>query len=430
MASLGNQTVLSPEMFASLRICLVLTLFVSLPVLGAVLGGSAVSLLLNFIGRDTGDPRYLRFSREVIDTVLLDWKVLLLLVLVPVPLMGLILELLFTWNSPLPWPFWAVPSVGFLAAYLLLRSYRAALGEKADPGPRFLLGIAAFLAGSSSFFLFWAGFGTSFNPEKAPLLRERIGFLLSWNSFVKFHLFLVLFLGIAGAVILFFLHGRSGEGEPDPEYRRIVSEWGRGLVTLSALAVPVFLLLGLASLPQLALSAPVFVVSALAALFCLGVVLVLRRSGEPGEGAPGGSVPALFLLILMAVLAGDQAAIGTVFQGRIAAPVETAAVKQAEPAAPKEKPAAAAPAAKDRGEELFGKICAGCHRFDQRVVGPPLAQVLPKYRKDPGKLKGFLRNPVKVDPGYPPMPNLGLSEGEIDAIAGYLLEQEGGDGKK
>lgn len=420
MPSLGNQTVLSPEMFASLQICLVLTLFVHLPVLGAVLGGSAVSLLLNFIGRDTRDPRYLRFSGEVIDTVLIDGKVLFLLVLVPVPLMGLILELLFSWNSPLPWPFWILPSGGLLAAFLLLRSYRAALAEKADdPGPRFLLGVAAFLAGTLSFFLFWAGFGTAFNPEKLPLLRERIGFLLSWNSFVKFHLFLVLFLGIAGAVILFFLPRRSGEEEPDPEYRRIVAEWGRGLVTLSALAVPVFLLLGLASLPQLALSASVFGVSALAVLLCLGVVLVLRRSGQPGEGAPGGSVPALFLLILMAVLAGDQAAIGNVFQGRIATPVETAA---AEPA-PRKGPADAVAAGK--GEELFGKLCAGCHRFDQKVVGPPLAQVLPKYGKDPGKLKGFLRNPVKVDPGYPPMPNLGLSEGEIEAIAGYLLEQAG-----
>ncbi|MBK5094339.1 MAG: hypothetical protein JJE32_01535, partial [Deltaproteobacteria bacterium] len=56
-----------------------------------------------------------------------------------------------------------------------------------------------------------------------------------------------------------------------------------------------------------------------------------------------------------------------------------------------------------------------------RVVGPPLNEVVPKYAGDVEKLKGFIRNPVKVNPDLPSMPNLGLPEEEIDAVARYLI---------
>ena len=70
---------------------------------------------------------------------------------------------------------------------------------------------------------------------------------------------------------------------------------------------------------------------------------------------------------------------------------------------------------------MFETNCAGCHQFDIRVVGPPLNEVVPKYAGDVEKLKGFIRNPVKVNPDLPSMPNLGLPEEEIDAVARYLI---------
>jgi cytochrome c len=53
---------------------------------------------------------------------------------------------------------------------------------------------------------------------------------------------------------------------------------------------------------------------------------------------------------------------------------------------------------------------------------------VPKYQGDVEKLKRFIGNPVKVNPGYPAMPNLGLKEEEIDAVARYLLEKVKGGG--
>ena len=48
--------------------------------------------------------------------------------------------------------------------------------------------------------------------------------------------------------------------------------------------------------------------------------------------------------------------------------------------------------------------------------------VNPKYAGKEAQLIAFIRNPVKVDPAYPQMPNPGLKPNEADAIAKYLLE--------
>lgn len=423
----GVQSALAPETLASLRICLVLILFVHLPVLGAVLGSAAASLVANFLGRESKDPRYLRFSRELMQAASIDWKILFLLGLFPVPLLGLIHELLFSWRSPVPRSFWLLPAAGLAAAFVLIRGYARALARNAeDPGAGFLFGIGGFGAGTAALFLLWNAFGTAVNPEKVPLLAERIGYLVSWNSLVTFHQFLALFPGIAAAVIFVHVDAPAREGEdPDPGYGEIVRAWGRRLAWLSAAAVPALGLLGVAILPELALSPLVVAASAAVALVSLAVV-VLIPSGDRREGAKGARTLGLFSLMLAAVLAGEQAAIGNAFQGRLAARQETPAVAR-EPHAEAEPTAAAG--VEERGEEVFEAVCAGCHRFDIRVVGPPLDQVVPKYEGDLARLKEFIRNPVKVDPDYPRMPGLGLSEEQIDAVAEYLLARKPGAGE-
>lgn len=73
------------------------------------------------------------------------------------------------------------------------------------------------------------------------------------------------------------------------------------------------------------------------------------------------------------------------------------------------------------GKNLFEKVCSPCHRFDMRLVGPPLDRVLPKYNGDVERLAQYIRAPVKVDPDYPPMPRPFLNESEIAAVARYLM---------
>ena len=72
--------------------------------------------------------------------------------------------------------------------------------------------------------------------------------------------------------------------------------------------------------------------------------------------------------------------------------------------------------------ELYQVKCGACHSWDKKIVGPPHKDVIPKYVGKEAQLVAFIRNPIKVNPDYPPMPNPGLKPAEAQAIAKYLLE--------
>lgn len=73
--------------------------------------------------------------------------------------------------------------------------------------------------------------------------------------------------------------------------------------------------------------------------------------------------------------------------------------------------------------EIYSIKCASCHKFEQKLVGPAHFDVLPKYVGKEAELVAFIRNPVKVNPDFPPMPNPGLKPQEAEAVAKYLLEE-------
>ena len=73
-------------------------------------------------------------------------------------------------------------------------------------------------------------------------------------------------------------------------------------------------------------------------------------------------------------------------------------------------------------EDIYEVKCASCHKWDQKLVGPAHLDVLSKYAGKESQLIAFIRNPVKVDPAYPQMPNPGLKPNEAEAVAKYLLE--------
>ena len=91
------------------------------------------------------------------------------------------------------------------------------------------------------------------------------------------------------------------------------------------------------------------------------------------------------------------------------------------------------------GTILFAKACAGCHSIGYGdVVGPDLAGVLD--RRDHDWLRRFLREPdimrgekdplsVTLDQKYPGarMPNLGLSNNDIDDLFAYFASHPAGE---
>jgi len=431
MASWGSLQPLSTEFYTLLRYGLFLILFIHLPYVGVLIGGSTVSLLLAFLGMEKRDPAFLRFSRELMATVWTGKAALLMFGFAPLLVVWIVYARIFFTGDPLPWSFWSAILALLLLGFALLQRYRSAEGESSFfPSTRFGAGASGLLGVLLAFFLFSGGYGILFDPGKLQLLQKQIWFFLSWNAVVKFLLFLTLFFGMTGGVIL--LIGDRDPEEPDAGYRSLVSDVGASVTVLATLILPVFLLLDLITLPRVALSPAVFAAATVVLLLSLAVCLTLYRAGGKGGGATGTPVAALYVLILIAVLAHDHAAVGSAYRDRIdylglQAPAMETVHSEGEP---RTAPAAAARESEESGKEVFERVCSGCHRFDIRVVGPPLNERVPRYGGDVEKLKAFIRKPVKVNPGYPSMPVLGLPEKEIDAVARYLIRTVGSGGPK
>jgi cytochrome c len=425
MNPLALPPALSPDTLLLLRYLLIAALLLYLPFLGIIIAGSAASLVLNFFGRENRDDRSLRLSREWIEAVTVNRWVLLLLGLLPYPAIAYTCQRFLGGRTSLPAIAWLVPFGALLAGCLLLSLYRSAIRRTTDlPPAPFGAGTAGLLATISAAFLSFLLLGILVNPAKLPLVRSNLVFILSWHSLVEFLLFLALSFGLAGGIALRFL-GRSkvGEAGGGPDYEARVRTAGTSFALAGALAVPALVVLDLITLPVTGLSTEVFVMAATVPLLALAVFALLYLLPGKEEGRPGDRVSALFVLMFLAVILCYQTAVANAFQGLSTPPGPLAAEAVSKEGKTAKKPADGDAAALEKGKKVFDTVCSACHRFDSKVVGPPLNDVVPKYKGDVAKLKGFIRNPVKVNPALPAMPKPAIKEDEVDAVARYLLSQ-------
>ena len=416
---------LSPDTILLLRFLLTAALLLYLPLLGIVIAGSAGSLALNFFGRENRDDDSLRLSLEWIEAATMNRWTLLLLGILPYPAIAYACQQFLGGRTFLPTIAWYVPLGALLAGCLLLSMYLSAIRRTTElPAAPFGAGTAGLLAMLSAAFLSFLLLGILVNPAKLPLIRSNLVFILSWHSVVEFLLFLALSFGLAGGAALRFL-GRSKAEEADgsPGYETRVRTAGTFFALAGALAAPALVVLYLITLPVVGLSTEVFVMAATVPILALAVFALLCLLPGKGEGGPGDRVTALFILMFLAVVLCDQAAAGNAYQGGPPPIGPLAAEKAGKDGKAGEKPAAADAAVLEKGKKVFDAVCSVCHRFDSQVVGPPLNSVVPKYKGDVAKLKGFIRNPVKVNPALPAMPKPAIKEDEVDAVARYLLSQ-------
>lgn len=76
----------------------------------------------------------------------------------------------------------------------------------------------------------------------------------------------------------------------------------------------------------------------------------------------------------------------------------------------------------DRVARLYKGICAGCHAYNLRMIGPPTMAIQAQYFENPEGIAEYLANPVKKRPDFPAMPSQGhLSEELRLKVAEYML---------
>jgi cytochrome c551/c552 len=425
MNPLALPPALSPDTVLLLRYLLAAALLLYLPFLGIVVAGSAASLVLNFFGREDRDERSLRLSREWIEAVTVNRWGLLLLGLLPYPAIVYTCQRFLGGRTSLPTIAWLAPFGALLAGCLLLSLYRSAIRRSTDlSAAPFRAGTAGLLAMISAAFLSFLLVGTLVNPAKLPLVRSNLVFIFSWHSLVEFLLFLALSFGLAGGIVLRFLgRSKAGEAGGGPDYEARVRTAGTSFGMAGALAAPALVVLYLITLPVTGLATEVFVMAATVPLLALAVFALLYLLPGKENGRPGDRVSALFILMFLAVILCDQAAVGNASQG-LSAPIGSLPASMVSREGKTGVQSAAADTAViTKGQKVFETICSACHRFDSKVVGPPLNDVVPKYKGDVEKLKKFIRNPVKVNPALPAMPKPAIKEDEVDAVARYLLSK-------
>ena len=381
-----------------------------------MVGGVLLSLLVFLQAQRHLDPLRLRSARDLLARVLSN------------KLFGLMFWLLAALNLfAAHWvyrpqfftpPFWMAVLVLLALALLLLFLYQQLI-NRPQPGSVVPLavgaaGLALLLAVLS---LLACAEAALLKPEYWPYLNHNPLLFLSWNGLARFLLILCLALPLTGTLLL-LRADLAAHPKQLPDYQHYLSCRGGVLALLGVLLLPSGLVFDLLTLPVIARSLVGFllpVVSlSLALLLCLGLCRRLREGQSPRGEPLLAAVGLIFLLIgLGDFLAREQVLADGTAIWRQASAADPIAL---EVAAPDQQLLV-------RGEQIFQSRCTLCHRFDSRLVGPPLGEVLPNYRGRSDALQQFIRQPVKRNPDYPEMPNLGLQQEEAAAVAAYLLER-------
>lgn len=78
------------------------------------------------------------------------------------------------------------------------------------------------------------------------------------------------------------------------------------------------------------------------------------------------------------------------------------------------------------GEFAYQSVCAGCHLYDERMVGPPMRVAQAPYKNDPEALAAWIASPTRKRRDYPEMPAQDYLPKDVRlAIATYILDQLG-----
>jgi mono/diheme cytochrome c family protein len=310
-----------------------------------------------------------------------------------------------------------------VVGFALLGRFRAGLASGRYPALRRLAGLAGVGLVVTSSGLLWLGSGAILHPEQWGTSEPAFRVLLTWSGVGRFGEFTLLSFAGTGAILQ-----RLGGRSPAPDEARFASRLGSGLALAALAAWPLALLFSHANLPSLALSVGTWGLAAAGvAVAAIAAWLAVRGwTGAPPLG--GRALLAAAVVLLGAVVGSEQLARESVLVEAVLAGLSPAPPPPRPPPSPPPAPAPAPSASAGggkvaAGKAVFDRICHLCHRFDARVVGPPLDAVVPKYRKDPEALRAFLRSPVKKDPAYPAMPKPAVTEAEIDAVAAYLLAE-------
>jgi cytochrome c len=424
-----------------LHYMLILILFLFIPFISVVFGGTILSLFYRRKGHNETKSLYLKFSKDVIELATVNKSMGIILGIVPMLTAILIfIQLLHAANASISvYLIWAFifSSIGIVLIYSYryslsfntifdsLQEYAPKNEEVYDEFKKFRKGSIDLsnktgLSGMGLLFiglwLFTAGVTFAAYPSDWGNYGF-IGLLFSGKVLVRFISFIAGSFAVTGGLLFFrFFFWEGGRKHIEDNYKEFVRKTALAVSFAAMTILPIFLLLDVVLLPGIAVSGGVFSYSMAAVILIFLALHLLYSMVKYSNTRYSGSIFFVILAIILATTVKDELAMSNATQVQslmLADKFETYMNGL--------KGISTTAAAVRTGEEIYQTVCSACHRFDQVVVGPAYDDVLPQFEGKKNELVAFIRNPVKVNPKFPPMPNPGLSLAEAKNIADYEI---------
>lgn len=431
-----------------LKYILTITLMLFIPYVGMMLGAAFISTYFNKKGKLEGNKLYARFAKDVIEKLTITNSAEFALGTIPVLSALFAYAQLLYGAKTIAISIMALSAVIFIIAFTFIYKYRntfkiesvlQAYRRFANPeilktDDKDVKEIETFeenvvssnsTSGTAGKYLLLTAvylFAGTTALASSPNMWEQVGNILqvifSWQSLFSF-LSLVSIGGIVtgAAIIFYFFNWQGGLKDIDDEYAGFVKKFAGGLTLVSGVSLPLMLLISYLYLPAIAQSPAVFyymIITLIVTLILCNFVYAMIKNSDVQSGT------VVFILVFVLVLFNiikDQAAFGNAIHEQTLEATKVAEQLEIEAKNKTIQTTGINP------QQIYDTKCIACHKFDQRLVGPPYDLTVPKYNGDVQKLAEYIFNPQKIDPNFPPMPNQGLKKKEATAVAQWLISK-------
>ena len=438
----------SAEHIQLLHYLMILIQFLFLPFLGVVLVGTFLSLRYWKKGLKEKNHLYILFSKDIIDIVTLNKSfgvalgvlpvvtsiliyaqllhksnssvLIILVIAVPLIIIGLIFIYAFKYSLTFTDLFESLKSNLNLDSTVKQKVSKFEKGSN-NLARRSGIGGLAFLVVGSWYYISAISSAVFSESWEAG---NQLSIIFSLSAVLSYAQYLLIAFAITGSAILFaFFYWEGGKENLTEEYKDFVKRISL-IVTFTALILlPLMLLINILLLPKSSLSGSVFSYSLIAVVLIFLSYHFLYSIFKTSNLKMSGQLFFVVIFAMLALIIKDQMAMSNStklhsvllssdfdkYLGELKGESTSAVVVRS-------------------GEEIYQIVCSSCHKFDEKLVGPPYNQVLTKYEGKIDQLVAFIRNPAKIDPAYPPMPNLALKPDEAKNIAEYIMAQHSKSG--
>lgn len=430
----------SSEHIQLLHYLLMLILFLFIPFISAVFGSTILSLYFKAKGFKESNNIYLKFSKDITETLTINKSIGLILGIVPIITVMLIYtQLLQGTNSNVT--LYLIFSLFFVSmGLILIYTYRYSLtfmeiynavkdfqpedksvAKEISKFRKANIGLSG-KSGRYGFIFLFVGiwlFIASATVAAYPTMWGKyniIYLMFSWEVLAHLFSFVSSSFALTGAAIFFaFYYWEGGKHLESGPYSDFVKKAATRFTFIGALLMPVFMMIDIFAYPSSSLSGTIFFFATIALILLFVVYHFLYSMFKNADLKYSGAVFYLVLFTFLALIIKEHLVLQNSTEVQTAVMNVNFEKMMAELTGEGSKPKAIS------GEQIYKNICSSCHSFDHKVVGPPYKETLPKYEGHIDQLIAFIRNPVKKNPGYPPMPNPGLTPVEADSVAHFIM---------